>query len=208
MRILAISDKIDPALYNPAMREIVGAIDLLISCGDVPNYYIDFIASMLDVRSLMVNGNHAAGEEFRDRWDLDPPQRHPMDIDQRVVMEKGLLIAGLDGSIRYNRNPRFQYSQNEMWLKTLGLAPQLLWNRITHGRALDIVVTHSPPAGIHDGPDRPHQGFAAFLWLMRTFKPRYLLHGHKHVYRNDEVTMTQFGATAVVNVYPWRILEL
>ncbi len=208
MRILALSDKIVPALYSVTMRETVGAIDLVVGCGDLPNYYLDYVASMLGVRCLMVNGNHAAGEEFRDRWDLDPPQRHPMDIDQRVVFEQGLLIAGLDGCIRYNRNPRFQYSQNEMWLKALGLAPQLVFNRLAHGRALDILLTHSPPAGIHDGPDRPHQGFRAFLWLMRTFKPRYLLHGHKHVYRNDEVTQTGYHATQVINVYPWRIIEV
>jgi uncharacterized protein len=208
MRILALSDKIVPALYSPTMREVVGAIDLVISCGDLPNYYLDFVASMLGVRCLMVNGNHAAGEEFRDRWELDPPPRSPMDIDERIVFEKGLLLAGLDGSIRYNRNPRFQYTQSEMWRKALRLAPQLLWNRAVHGRALDILVAHSPPAGIHDGPDRAHQGFDAFLWLMRTFKPRYLLHGHKHVYRHDEVTETQYRETTVINVYPWRIIEL
>jgi Icc-related predicted phosphoesterase len=208
MRILAISDKVVPTLYSPAMREAVGPIDLVLSCGDLPTYYIDYAASMLGVRCLMVHGNHAAGQEFIDRWDLDAPPRDPMDIDLRVVYEKGLLLAGLEGSIRYNRNPRFQYSQNEMWLKALRLAPSLLWNRAMHGRALDILLTHSPPAGIHDGPDRPHQGFQAFLWLMRTFKPRYLLHGHKHVYRNDEVTMTSYHATTVVNVYPWRVIEV
>ncbi len=208
MRILAISDKVVPALYNPEVRQIVGSIDLVLSCGDLPNYYIDYVASMLGVRCLMVHGNHAAGQEFIDPWDLDAPPRHPMDIDLRVVHEKGLLLAGLDGCIRYNRNPRFQYTQSQMWRRALRLAPQLLWNRLTHGRALDILVTHSPPAGIHDGPDRAHQGFDAFLWLMRAFKPRYLLHGHKHVYRNDEVTSTPYHATTVMNVYPWRVIEI
>jgi uncharacterized protein len=208
MRILAISDKVVPALYSPTMRQLVGAIDLVISCGDLPNYYIDYVSSMLGVRCLMVHGNHASGQEFVDRFDLDAPPRDPMDIDGRMVYEKGLFITGLDGCIRYNRNPRFQYSQNEMWLKVLRLTPSLLWRRATHGRSLDILVTHSPPAGIHDGPDRAHQGFAAFLWLMRTFKPRYLLHGHKHVYRHDEVTTTRYGETQVINVYPWRIIEV
>lgn len=95
-----------------------------------------------------------------------------------------------------------------MWLKVLRLAPSLWWNRLVHGRAMDILVTHSPPAGIHDGPDRPHLGFGSFLWLMRTFRPRFLLHGHKHVYRSEEATMTEYGSTTVINVYPWRIIEL
>jgi uncharacterized protein len=208
MRILAISDKVVPVLYSPDMRQLVGPIDLVVSCGDLPTYYIDYVASVLGVRCLMVHGNHASGQEFIDRWDLDAPPRDPMDIDLRLVHEKRLLLAGLDGSIRYNRNPRFQYTQSEMWRKALRLAPPLLWNRVAHGRSLDILVTHSPPAGIHDGPDRPHQGFGAFLWLMRTFKPRFLLHGHKHVYRHDEVTETQYAETKVINVYPWRVIEV
>ena len=86
--------------------------------------------------------------------------------------------------------------------------PALMVNRARHGRYLDVLIAHSPPAGIHDGPDRAHEGFESLLWLMRTFRPRYLLHGHKHVYRNDEVTETQYGETTVVNVYPWKVIEL
>ena len=208
MRILAISDKVIPALYSPAMRQLVGAVDLVLSCGDLPDYYIDFIASTLDVRCLMVHGNHASGREFEAGNGLQPLPRHPMDIDGRVVQEKGFSIAGLEGSIRYNNNPRFQYTQYEMWRKALRLTPALIWQRARQRRPLDILVTHSPPAGIHDGPDRPHLGFAAFLWLMRRFQPRYLLHGHKHVYRHDEIVETRYGATQVINVYPWRLLEL
>jgi Icc-related predicted phosphoesterase len=208
MRILAISDKVVPALYSPGLRELVGPIDLVVSCGDLPTYYIDYVASTLGVRCLMVHGNHASGMEFIDHTHFDAPPRDPMDIDGLVVLERGLFFAGLDGCIRYNRNPRFQYTQNEMRLKALRLTPQLLWNRLAHGRALDVLVTHSPPAGIHDGPDRPHHGFEAFLGLMRRFQPRYLLHGHKHVYRQDEVTCTQYHGTTVINVYPWRIVEV
>jgi Icc-related predicted phosphoesterase len=130
-----------------------------------------------------------------------------MDLDERVVMVDDVIIGGLEGSIRYNRNPRFQYTQAEMWRKVWRLTPDLLWNRMRRGRGLDILIAHSPPAGIHDGPDPAHRGFTSFLWLMRTFKPRYLLHGHKHVYRHDEVTVTQYQETTVINVYPWRILE-
>ncbi len=208
MRLLAISDKIVPSLYTPNIRQMVGRVDLILSCGDLPNYYIDYIASMLDVPCFMVQGNHASGQEFRHLNHLDPPPRHPMDLDERVVMVDQVIIAGLEGSIRYNRNPRFQYSQSEMWRKVWRLAPDLLWNRLRHGRGLDILIAHSPPAGIHDGPDPAHLGFASFLWLMRTFKPRYLLHGHKHVYRHDEVTVSRYHDTTVINVYPWRILEL
>jgi Icc-related predicted phosphoesterase len=208
MRILAISDKIVAPLYSPQLRDIVGQVDMVVSCGDLPLYYVDFVASSLDVPCLLVHGNHAGGAEFSHHDSLAPPARNPLDIDGWVVNQNGLLIAGLEGSIRYNRNPRFQYTQGEMWRKALRLAPHLAWNRLVRGRCLDLLVTHSPPAGIHDGPDRAHQGFESFLWLMRRFKPRWLLHGHKHVYRPDEVTETQYHETRVVNVYPWRIVEV
>ena len=75
-----------------------------------------------------------------------------------------------------------------------------------HGRSLDILVTHSPPALASTMAPTAHQGFAAFL-ADAHLRPRYLLHGHKHVYRQDEVTQTSHGHTTVINVYPWRIIE-
>jgi Icc-related predicted phosphoesterase len=87
------------------------------------------------------------------------------------------------------------------------LVPQLLWNRQRYGRAVDILVTHSPPFGIHDRPDLPHTGFKAFLNFMRLFKPRYLLHGHVHLYRTDTETVTEYYDTTVINVYPYRLIE-
>jgi Icc-related predicted phosphoesterase len=50
----------------------------------------------------------------------------------------------------------------------------------------------------------PHTGFKVFLSFLRLFKPRYHLHGHIHIYRQDEVTQTQFEETTIVNVYPYR----
>jgi Icc-related predicted phosphoesterase len=43
---------------------------------------------------------------------------------------------------------------------------------------------------------------------MRVFKPRFLLHGHIHLYRRDTVRHTKVGETEVINVYPYRILDI
>ena len=72
---------------------------------------------------------------------------------------------------------------------------------------LDILVTHSAPQGIHDGQDPAHMGFSAFLKLMDVFHPRLLLHGHSHIYRRDTRSVTSYGRTQVINVYPYRLLE-
>lgn len=84
------------------------------------------------------------------------------------------------------------------------MTPALLMNRLHYGRYIDILVTHSPPHGIHDGDDLAHRGFETFLDLMDWFKPRYLLHGHKHVY-GPEPTRTHYAETEVINVYPYRL---
>ena len=109
--------------------------------------------------------------------------------------------------MRYQPGAIHQYTEGEMRARTVKLIPRLLMNKVLYGRYLDILATHSPPFGIHDGEDLPHVGFKSFLTLMRYFKPKYLLHGHKHVYRRDTITMTRYYQTRVVNVYPVRTLN-
>lgn len=208
MRILAMSDKVEPILYGPGIRERVGEIDLILSCGDLPFYYLDFVISMLDRPCYFVYGNHGREAE---RWSNDlivhgPPGATNLHCAHH--RDQGLLLAGLEGSIRYNNAPRFQYTEWEMWFNVGRLVPGLLQNRLRYGRWLDILVTHSPPYGIHDETDRAHTGFRSFLQLMRIFQPRYLLHGHIHIYRNDTVTVTRYESTDVINVYPFQILEI
>ncbi|MEW6650429.1 MAG: metallophosphoesterase, partial [Chloroflexota bacterium] len=116
-------------------------------------------------------------------------------------------LAGIEGSLRYNYGAH-QYSQAEMWLMAFGLIPGLFYNRIRHGRFLDIFVTHAPPWGIHDMDDLPHRGIKAFRWLLKVFSPAYHLHGHIHVYRNNTKTETRFYNTTVVNCFGYRELAL
>ncbi len=47
------------------------------------------------------------------------------------------------------------------------------------------------PGGIHDREDKCHWGFKAFLTFMKWFQPRYLMHGHIHLYELNEVRRTQ-----------------
>jgi Icc-related predicted phosphoesterase len=129
-------------------------------------------------------------------------------IDGRVTHYKNLLIAGLEGSMRYNNSPHFQYTESEMARKVWRLAPNLVLNKLLHGRYLDILITHAPPQGIHDRSDRCHQGFRAFVTFMERFRPRYLIHGHVHVYSPGEITESQYLDTTVLNTYGYRVLEI
>ena len=206
MKILTVSDKVEETLYGPQVRANVGQVGLILSAGDLPFCYLDYLVSMLNAPAYFVYGNHGHEREGSD-GDNEKHIGECWNLDGRVVRFRGILIAGLEGSVRYNRSSPFQYTQTEMMVKALALAPRLLLNRLRYGRYLDILLTHSPPFGIHDGPDKPHQGFRAFLYLMRWFRPRYLIHGHQHVYNHKTPTLTRYGATTVINTYGHRIIE-
>ncbi len=208
MKVLAVSDRVLDRLYNPNVREKYPDLDLLIGCGDLPLYYLDFLVSALDAPLVYVRGNHDGGSQYTaDKGEITTV-RGGTYIHGQAIQQSGLLIAGLSGSMRYRPRAPFMYTETEMRGQVARLIPQLLWNRQRHGRFLDLLVTHSPPFGIHDRTDLPHIGFKVFLQLMRVFRPAYLLHGHIHLYRQDTVRVTQFEDTRVINVYPYRLLDI
>jgi len=206
LKILAVSDEIDSRLYGSGSSlRARGVPDLILGCGDLPPYYLDYLVSQLDVPLFAIHGNH----------DAPPPLEGSAGygrcganwIGGRAVNAGGLLLAGFDGSLRYNGGA-YQASQSEMKAAVRGIVPRLLMNRVKYGRFLDVLVTHAPPKGIHDQPDRCHSGFEAFRWLVSTFQPRYHFHGHIHLYDRRAPTVTRVGETEVMNVYPFRELTL
>jgi uncharacterized protein len=208
MKVMAVSDRVLDHLYSGNVRKHYPDIDLLVGCGDLPYYYLDFLVSALDAPLVYVLGNHDGGPQYTSDNRLLTGVRGGQHIHGHSVNVNGLIVAGLDGSMRYRPRAPYMYSEAEMSAQVARLTPQLLWNRQRYGRYLDVLVTHSPPYGIHDRDDLPHTGFKVFLQLMRLFKPRYLLHGHIHLYRPDTVTETKHGATKVINVYPSTLLDI
>jgi len=205
VKILALSDRVVDAVYSPRIRERFGDVDLLLSCGDLPYSYLEYVVTMLPLPAFYVHGNHDKPECTASGKTLTEPGGWT-NLDGHVAKVGSLLLAGLGGSLRYRPGTPYQYTETEMKLKTLRLLPRLWLNRLRYGRYLDILITHAPPWGIHDGEDLPHRGFRVFLRLMERFRPGYLLHGHKHVYR-PQATRTTYGATTVVNVYPCAVIE-
>jgi Icc-related predicted phosphoesterase len=209
VKILAISDRVVKHIYSEQIRTQFADIDLVFACGDLPFNYLEYSVTMLNVPLYYVLGNHCP--PVRGSYlpgQLKDPPGGGVNLDGRVVNHRGLVVAGLEGSIRYNQRPYHQYTQGEMWRKVLGLVPMLLMQRVRHGRFLDVLVTHSPPFGIQDDTDQAHQGFRAFLWVMRAFKPQYLIHGHQHVYDTRTQTETRHHDTWVVNAYGYKVLQV
>ncbi|MCL4258278.1 MAG: metallophosphoesterase [Anaerolineales bacterium] len=206
MRVLALSDQVLDFVYTPAVAQRFGAVDLVIGCGDLPYYYLEFLVDTLGKPVFFVRGNHAPNVEYSQTEEREAPWG-AIDLHRKLVHHNGLILAGFEGSLRYRRGP-FMYTQSEMWLMVLGMLPRLLYNRLRYGRALDVLVTHAPAWDVSDRQDTAHRGFKAFRWLLRTFKPKHHLHGHIHLYDRNEPAIIQFERTQVVNAYGYQELEL
>lgn len=205
LRILAVSDQVVEALYTPQVREWLSPIHLILSCGDLPYGYLEFLMEVFRAPLFYVHGNHDQPELLADGRVRHAPEGG-QNLDGTVVWEQGLLLGGLEGSRRYRPDGRYQYTDEAMWLRAFQLVPRLLWNRRRYGRAVDVFIAHAPPRSIGDGSDPAHQGFSAFRWLIHRFRPRYFLHGHLHMHGRRSIIPV--GSTLVINVFPYYVLEI
>lgn len=208
MQFLTVSDEVVPHIYSLNVKERFGSVECALACGDLPYYYLEFIVTMLDVPCFYIHGNHD-GVEYTDGGEEISEPRGCVSLEGRSVCHDGLILAGLGGSIRYNNDSGAQYTETEMMFRVWRMTPRLLFNRRRYGRYLDILLTHAPPLDIHNGPDRPHRGFQAFLHFMDRFTPSYLIHGHIHrSYGFSAVTETRYRQTMVLNTAGYRLLSI
>jgi Icc-related predicted phosphoesterase len=207
--ILAVTDETDPRIHSATLRERLGHVAFVVSCGDLPASYIEFIADALNRPVYYVLGNHA--EELTRR--CAGKACHPagaVDIGGKVVQdpETGIILAGFPGCPRYSESDPAQFSEWEIGLMATKMTPRLQLNRLRHGRALDILVSHAPPRDVNDGADPAHRGFASLRKFLDKWRPPYHLHGHVHLWDRTRPYRQRFGDTDVINVFPYRVLEL
>ena len=199
MKILGLSDQVNPFVYSDQIAERFSEIDLVVGCGDLPADYLEFVVSTLNVPVLYVAGNHDV-DEYKVPGGLN--------IDGRSKAVKGVRVLGLGGSPRYKEKGKHQYTEREMVFRAFKLLPGIFVQRYLLKREIDILVTHAPPRGIHDMKDPAHQGFIIFRNLIRYARPKLMLHGHSHATRSLEVTETVFEGCTFFNVFPYRVVEL
>lgn len=218
MKILCVADHVDPLVYSNSIKERFKDIDLIISAGDLPMDYLGFIVSCLNKPLYFVFGNHNLKHlgAFNKRFDRSLIKGSSLRKDSfgsiyvgfKIKRDKknDLIIMGLGGSKKYNSADN-QYSELEMYFKIIKLLPRLIFNRIFHGRYLDILLTHAAAKGIHDKDDPCHVGFESFKWFMRKFKPKYMLHGHIHLYDLNAKKVSDYYNTRIINVYDHYVLN-
>lgn len=202
MKLLTVSDTEVPYLCSPSVNERFQKLDLIISCGDLGADYLEFLADALNAPLYFVFGNH----QFHSMSDSEHKSMVPQgtNLHERCIVDHGgLILAGIEGSLRYNYGP-YQYSELEMWIKVLRFVPIFLINKVRFGRAVDVFVSHAPAWKILDKNDRPHRGSRAFRWLIQTYSPLLHIFGHIHLYRQDAQSTYMFRKTLAVNTYGFR----
>lgn len=205
MKILAVSDQVVDRVYSLATSGHFKGVEFILGCGDLPYTYLEYLVTYLNAPLFYVPGNHDPTYDLRD--DRSKAEGGS-NLDLRTVCLHKTLIGGFGGSIRYRPNGTNQYTQSEAYKRAFQMIPTLLLNRIKYGRALDILISHSPPFGIHDDTDKAHNGLKALNWLIGFAKPRYHFHGHTHFYRNNIAdNMTVSGSTKIINVYPYKMID-
>ncbi|MBM3178975.1 MAG: metallophosphoesterase [Chloroflexi bacterium] len=206
MKILAVSDQIVERIYTLVPNRHFQGIEIILGCGDLPYSFLEYLVTMLNMPMYYVPGNHDPQFLLTNKNSM---AEGGSNLDLKTACHKNVLISGFGGSHRYRPDGINQYTQSEAYLRAFRMLPTLLLNRIKHGRAMDILISHSPPFGIHDDLDTAHNGLKALHWLIRITQPRFHFHGHTHFYKNNlEAQESMVGRTKVINVYPYKILEV
>lgn len=242
MKVLCVSDQLDPLVYSTSIKERFKDIDVILCAGDLPLDYVDFIVSSLNKPTFFIFGNHNLKEfslyhknihstsptalPFPNANNFNDSATHKSAghgadyagfkvlkvksisiTNSKTGKKTPFLIAGASGSIRYNHGMN-QYTDRQMFFKLLQLVPTLILNKILYGRYVDVFLTHASPRHIHDLEDKCHQGFKCFNWFMRKFTPKYLIHGHIHLYDSRAERITQCENTTVVNAFGYTIVDM
>jgi uncharacterized protein len=197
IRLLAISDSVEPVLWEPRNRVALGRVDLVLGCGDLPASHLGFVADAVNAQLLHVWGNHdgpdASGE---DRSTCPAP------IPSGVVQHaSGLAIAGLSWPGPTGRHA--ERHESRAWWQVLQLATR----RLGRHDPL-IVISHVPPFGAGDLPGGEfHRGMNGYRWFMDRERPRLWLHGHTPLAGAPEWRL-EVGGTTLVNVTGAVLIEL
>ncbi len=202
VKILAICDAVEPVLYGASLSSYATGVEAVISCGDLPFEYLEYVVTFSGAPVYYVRGNHDPSEDTKAPGGC-------ISLDGRVSNIGGVTFAGLSGSRWYSGGPN-QHTEREMQRRGLLLSAKIalggLWGHAEPG----VFVSHAPPRGLGDREDLAHQGFETFLSLIDRHEPSLWLHGHVHLYGPEirSQRVTRRNETRVLNAYGHQVLEI
>lgn len=197
MKILIVADTVDPLLYDHFRRDRFPDIELILSAGDLPAWYLSYLMSVFNAPLYYVRGNHDYD------YDREPPEGGD-NLDRKIINFNGLNMVGFEGSMFYHSPKAVQRTEREMWWHWQKLKIKLMLTK-----NIDIILTHAPPFGIHDAEDQCHKGFLTFSKMIHKYQPTYFIHGHTHLnYGLKQKRIDVVNKTTVINGYGFHILDI
>jgi Icc-related predicted phosphoesterase len=210
MKFLCVANQIDSYVFSKLIKERFPDVDAILAAGDIPLEYIDYLGAALEKPVFYIQGDHHFYSETG-----QAPKATPADFVslKARIGQNTVLIAGASGSCRHNENPlqyskSTKYTDKQMFFRLLALVPSLMLNKLKSGRYLDIFLTHVPPFGINDFNEPAFKSFACYRWFIERFKPKFLVHGHIHMYDSKDPRVTEYKNTSVVNACGHHVIEL
>ena len=220
MKILIIADNVVPALWgtwSEYRENQLKDVELILSAGDLPKDYLEFLVTMINVPLLYVPGNHDT------TYDERPPEGC-VNIDGEVCEVPGVRVYGLGGSMRYKPGTNM-YSESEMARRVallelklqlgtvIGLDSRRRYfqsGKINSGsKVTEIFLSHAPCRGHGDMDDLAHTGFECFNGLLNRHRPDYHCYGHVHMeygmFRRESVHPS---GTTLINTSGMYMLEI
>lgn len=197
IRLLAVSDAIEPALADARNRAALGSMDLILGAGDLDCDDLAFVADGIDAPLVYVRGNHDSDERWQQCRDHCPDPIH----STAVLHRAGLAIVGLTWPGRRGRAA--QRNERIAWSQALQVAAR----RVANHDPI-IVVSHAPPLAAGDvATDAYHRGFKGYRWLLERLEPTLWLHGHTPLAAARD-WQVQVGRTKVINVTGAVLIDL
>ena len=194
MKLLLVSDEASSYIWDYFDPEVFRGVELILSCGDLSEEYLNFLVTMIPAPLFYVPGNH-------DRHFLKRPPEGCQSLDGRVLTIQGLRLAGL-GGCKSHRQEAFEYTEPSMRRRVSSLS-----RLIRRQGGLDIFVSHVSALGLGDGEDIYHQGFACYQGLLDEFLPQYHVFGHQHKGYCHRTGPEMYKETRLINACGYKFLE-
>jgi len=153
--------------------------DILIFAGDISNCrnrqdvedFNSFLKTLPHKHKIVIGGNH-------DHLLEDDPGRAKTLLTEAIYLQDEMVVIGGVSIYGAPWQPIFNDLACDAFALPRGKSLQEKWEMIPDG--LDILVTHSPPAGIMDQDGPVAHGCADLAAVVGTVKPKYHIFGHIH----------------------------
>ena len=197
LRALVVSDHESEYIWDFFDASVFKGVDVIVSCGDLKAEYLSFLVTMIPAPLLYVRGNHDG------RYEQNPPEGC-IDLEEKPAVVKGVRFVGFGGCKCAKPEPN-HYSEREMARRVKRTERLLTLQR----KGFDVLVTHAPAAGLGDGDDSFHEGFASYRALIDRFQPRYHLHGHQHLsYSIGSKRVIEYNQTTIINGFNYYLMDM